>query len=381
MPLVQAKCTNCGAGLQVDDAKEAAVCPHCHTAYVVQDAINHYVTNIYNQNTIHADEVNIHAEGESSVKARAGETFLQLGEKGSAREVFTELTQKYPFEYRGWWGLIRLETEDFSKTELTVREQERVRGLYKKALTVCAEPETIRRTFESYDGIVSANLAASARALEQEAAEARERYQETLDRLDEEHEGPMRELEERRQALENEIGRSGAPDLKKKLLIAAGLVACWVLLMLRQRYWGVTMEPIGYVVLLALCAIPYYFITEILLRAPAGKRKWFVIIEIAFFIRWIVGRILIMELTPRWILFFILWTAFEVYVWYVGRKQTKGLELEEVNKQLSVHARALENGKKDAKKEYEKQIAPIREKDTLGVLDSKLTSLQTYLDQ
>ena len=30
MPLVNAKCTNCGGTLQVDNAKEAAVCPFCN---------------------------------------------------------------------------------------------------------------------------------------------------------------------------------------------------------------------------------------------------------------------------------------------------------------------------------------------------------------
>ena len=46
MPLINAKCTNCGANLEVDNAKDAAICPFCHSAYIVQKAINNYnVTN------------------------------------------------------------------------------------------------------------------------------------------------------------------------------------------------------------------------------------------------------------------------------------------------------------------------------------------------
>lgn len=46
MPLTQAKCTNCGAELEVDSAKDAAICPYCNSAYIVEKAINNYnVTN------------------------------------------------------------------------------------------------------------------------------------------------------------------------------------------------------------------------------------------------------------------------------------------------------------------------------------------------
>lgn len=46
MPLIPAQCTNCGAELEVDSSKDAAICPYCNSAYVVEKAINNYnVTN------------------------------------------------------------------------------------------------------------------------------------------------------------------------------------------------------------------------------------------------------------------------------------------------------------------------------------------------
>lgn len=46
MPLVQAKCTNCGATIPVDNVKDAAICPYCGSAFIVEKAINNYnVTN------------------------------------------------------------------------------------------------------------------------------------------------------------------------------------------------------------------------------------------------------------------------------------------------------------------------------------------------
>jgi predicted RNA-binding Zn-ribbon protein involved in translation (DUF1610 family) len=58
MPIVQAKCTNCGANLEVDSTKDAAVCPFCGAAYVVEKAINNF--NTVNNNQILAQTVNIY---------------------------------------------------------------------------------------------------------------------------------------------------------------------------------------------------------------------------------------------------------------------------------------------------------------------------------
>ena len=55
MGLVVAKCTNCGANLEVDPKLDAAICPFCNSAYIVEKAINNY--NIGN---INANVVNIY---------------------------------------------------------------------------------------------------------------------------------------------------------------------------------------------------------------------------------------------------------------------------------------------------------------------------------
>ncbi len=59
MPLVEAKCTNCGAVLQVDDSLDAAICPYCNTAYIVEKAINNYTITNNITNNITAGVVNI----------------------------------------------------------------------------------------------------------------------------------------------------------------------------------------------------------------------------------------------------------------------------------------------------------------------------------
>ena len=52
MPFTAAKCTQCNANLQVDSAKDAAICEHCGTAFIVEKAINNYNTTVQTQNVI-----------------------------------------------------------------------------------------------------------------------------------------------------------------------------------------------------------------------------------------------------------------------------------------------------------------------------------------
>lgn len=62
MPLVNAKCTNCGANLKIDDTKDAAICEYCGSAFIVEKAINNYNVNVSNTNNITADVVNVYEE-------------------------------------------------------------------------------------------------------------------------------------------------------------------------------------------------------------------------------------------------------------------------------------------------------------------------------
>lgn len=70
MPLVDAKCTNCGAAITVDSNKDAAICEYCGSAFIVEKAINNY--NITNHNHINAEVVNVYNGNSSDFVIRAG---------------------------------------------------------------------------------------------------------------------------------------------------------------------------------------------------------------------------------------------------------------------------------------------------------------------
>ena len=70
--LVAAKCTQCGANIQIDPSHEAGICPHCGTAFITEKAVNNYnvtymTTNTYNTVTnIQGGEVHIHNGSDSA---------------------------------------------------------------------------------------------------------------------------------------------------------------------------------------------------------------------------------------------------------------------------------------------------------------------------
>lgn len=56
MPLVPAKCPECGGLVEVDKEKRAGICQHCNNAFVIKDAIqtfNTYFQSTNNYNTTH----------------------------------------------------------------------------------------------------------------------------------------------------------------------------------------------------------------------------------------------------------------------------------------------------------------------------------------
>ncbi len=76
MPLVAAKCTQCGANIQVNNEMEAAVCPFCNTPYIVEKAINNYSINL--QGTVVVENAVIMNSNAENL-AKRGEEFESAG--------------------------------------------------------------------------------------------------------------------------------------------------------------------------------------------------------------------------------------------------------------------------------------------------------------
>ena len=72
MPLVEAKCPNCGAPLRGDSSSKRWKCEHCGNEFFAEAAISFFNT----VNHIHADTVNIYQQGETAEAPKADDRYV-----------------------------------------------------------------------------------------------------------------------------------------------------------------------------------------------------------------------------------------------------------------------------------------------------------------
>lgn len=104
MPLVNAKCTNCGANLKVDSNKDAAICEFCGSAFIVEKAINNY--NITNNNNIHANVVNIYEVKESHKHKnlyQAARRAKDANDFETAEKFYKKILEKDPVSWEAYF--------------------------------------------------------------------------------------------------------------------------------------------------------------------------------------------------------------------------------------------------------------------------------------
>lgn len=189
MGLVAAKCTQCGANIEVDASKEAGICQYCGTAYVTEKAINNY--NIVNNNYINAENINMGTESaeqlfESGVKA------IEAGKYSFANDFFKRIEQNYPSNYRAMWGYVLCITGNLDPYKYVHYGDDFLRKVESKYELACIlahdeEYEEISYYFENY---------------RQEYLERRYEYRQEQQRLqlEQQQENQRRQFEAQRKA-------------------------------------------------------------------------------------------------------------------------------------------------------------------------------------
>ena len=134
MPLVNAKCTNCGAPLQVDNSHEAAVCPYCNSAYIVEKAIQNFNYSV--TNNITAQNIIIAGKGEMEKERllQNANTLEGFKEYKKALDVYKQVATDYPDDYRGWYGMARILSTNFSNTSVNENTFAELKDYMRKAL-------------------------------------------------------------------------------------------------------------------------------------------------------------------------------------------------------------------------------------------------------
>lgn len=109
--LVQVKCQNCGAHLSVNSSKKIAHCEHCGSDFFVQDAVKelnvkgnvHVGTATININGSNANRQNNDSEDKLLQKA-IEQLELPSPAYANAGNIFNQMCQDYPQNYKGWLG-------------------------------------------------------------------------------------------------------------------------------------------------------------------------------------------------------------------------------------------------------------------------------------
>lgn len=88
--LVPAKCTNCASPLEVDSEQQAAICPYCGSAYIIDEAINNYNLTLSGNLTVNGAVINVNGVSTDNLLERARE-YAYEGEFDEALDYFNQV--------------------------------------------------------------------------------------------------------------------------------------------------------------------------------------------------------------------------------------------------------------------------------------------------
>ena len=83
-------------------------------------------------------------------------TFIKLNDIQKAVDIYEDLTNNYPEDYRAWWELARIYSEDFQNCYgCTEREYLKIRRLMQNGIALCPrkQKESLERVLEEYEKI------------------------------------------------------------------------------------------------------------------------------------------------------------------------------------------------------------------------------------
>lgn len=100
MALVAAKCTQCGANIEIDDTHEAGICKYCGTAFITEKAINNY--NTYITNNFSGANINV-VGGDINNFIKMAENAIEAGNGTEAIEYVNKALEISPESSHAWF--------------------------------------------------------------------------------------------------------------------------------------------------------------------------------------------------------------------------------------------------------------------------------------
>lgn len=151
MSLTPAICTQCGAKIEVDNSKDAAICEYCGTPFIVEKAINNYNTNY--TTTVIADSVMIVGQESADMIANTIQKFIDAEEYTTANEYLKRMEESFSTDYRVYIYKILIETKNFSEANIRYiyNNLSHYQDLYNKTKVLNdAIDEDFCKSFEKY---------------------------------------------------------------------------------------------------------------------------------------------------------------------------------------------------------------------------------------
>lgn len=147
MGFIEAKCKNCGGKITLDENLTKGVCGYCGTEFVKSDVVvnnNYSIENatvvLNNDNLVEQQLIN-------------AETYLtKLKEYDKALEGYRSVTEARANDYRGWWGVVRTLTREFTLKDNSEKEYEECKRYAENAVGLMpnGKKAELKKIWEAY---------------------------------------------------------------------------------------------------------------------------------------------------------------------------------------------------------------------------------------
>lgn len=132
--LVTATCPNCNSPLQIKEGQDFVKCEYCGTISSAPKAIEYHQHQSTSYNFSGANPVVNFSNGQDlETLVKNADMHLKLKNYADAQSIYAKISKEYPHDYRGWWGLILVESKELTNADFYI-EKDRVLSdeFYKK---------------------------------------------------------------------------------------------------------------------------------------------------------------------------------------------------------------------------------------------------------
>ena len=131
--LVTATCPNCNSPLQIKEGQDFVKCEYCGTISSAPKAIEYHQHQSTSYNFSGANPVVNFSNGQDlETLVKNADMHLKLKNYAAAQSIYEKITNEYPHDYRGWWGLILARSKNLSDTHLFYYVDEKYLSEYER---------------------------------------------------------------------------------------------------------------------------------------------------------------------------------------------------------------------------------------------------------